>query len=90
MQRRQVLQLAAGAMGPGADTICATAGTPDEIVEKLNAAISAGVNDPGLKAKLLNLGVEPVTMPVKEFQRYVTDEIAKYAKVITATGMKAD
>jgi tripartite-type tricarboxylate transporter receptor subunit TctC len=70
--------------------ICATAGTPDEIVEKLNAAISAGVNDPGLKAKLLNLGVEPVTMPVKEFQKYVTDEIAKYAKVITATGMKAD
>jgi tripartite-type tricarboxylate transporter receptor subunit TctC len=70
--------------------ICATAGTPDEIVEKLNAAISASVNDPGLKAKLLNLGVEPVTMPVKEFQKYVTDEIAKYAKVITATGMKAD
>jgi tripartite-type tricarboxylate transporter receptor subunit TctC len=70
--------------------ICATAGTPDEIVEKLNVAISAGVNDPGLKAKLLNLGVEPVTMPVKEFQKYVTDEIAKYAKVITATGMKAD
>ena len=70
--------------------ICATAGTPDDVVEKLNAAISAGVNDPGLKAKLLNLGVEPVTMPVKEFQKYVVDEIAKYAKVITATGMKAD
>jgi tripartite-type tricarboxylate transporter receptor subunit TctC len=70
--------------------ICATTGTPDDVIEKLNAAISAGVNDPGLKAKLLNLGVEPVTMPVKEFKKYVADEIAKYAKVITATGMKAD
>jgi len=70
--------------------ICATAGTPDDIVEKLNAAISASVNDPGMKAKLLNLGVEPVTMSVKEFKKYVADEIAKYAKVITATGMKAD
>ena len=70
--------------------ICATTGTPDDIVEKLNAAISAGVDDPGLKAKLLNLGVEPVTMSVKEFKKYVADEIAKYAKVITATGMKAD
>ncbi|HMG78487.1 MAG TPA: tripartite tricarboxylate transporter substrate binding protein [Xanthobacteraceae bacterium] len=70
--------------------ICATTGTPDDIVEKLNAAISASVNDPGMKAKLLNLGVEPVTMPVKEFKKYVADEIAKYAKVITATGMKAD
>ena len=29
-------------------------------------------------------------MPVKEFKKYVADEIAKYAKVITATGMKAD
>ena len=70
--------------------ICATAGTPDDIVEKLNVAISAGVNDPGLKAKLLNLGVEPVTMSVAEFRKYVADEIAKYAKVINATGMKAD
>jgi tripartite-type tricarboxylate transporter receptor subunit TctC len=70
--------------------ICATTGTPDDVVEKLNAAISAGVNDPGLKAKLLNLGVEPVTMSVAEFKKYVADEIAKYAKVINATGMKAD
>jgi tripartite-type tricarboxylate transporter receptor subunit TctC len=70
--------------------ICATTGTSDDIVEKLNAAISASVNDPGMKAKLLNLGVEPVTMSVKEFKKYVADEIAKYAKVITATGMKAD
>ena len=70
--------------------MCAPAGTPDEIVDKLNAAISAGVTDPALKTKLLGQGVETVAMPVKEFRKYVTDEIAKYAKVITATGMKAD
>ena len=70
--------------------ICATTGTPDDIVEILNAAISASVNDPGMKAKLLNLGVEPMTMHVAEFKKYVADEIAKYAKVITATGMKVD
>jgi tripartite-type tricarboxylate transporter receptor subunit TctC len=70
--------------------ICATTGTPDDIVEILNAAISASVNDPGMKAKLLNLGVEPMTMHVAEFKKYVADEIAKYAKVINATGMKVD
>ncbi len=70
--------------------ICATTGTPDDIVEQLNAAISVAVTDLGMKAKLLNLGVEPMTMPVKEFKKYVADEIAKYAKVITATGMKVD
>ena len=43
-----------------------------------------------MKAKLLNLGVEPMTMPVKEFKKFVADEIAKYAKVINTTGMKVD
>jgi tripartite-type tricarboxylate transporter receptor subunit TctC len=70
--------------------MCAPAGTPDEIVEKLNAAISAGVTDPALKTKLLGQGVETVAMPVNEFKKYVADEIAKYAKVIAATGMKMD
>jgi tripartite-type tricarboxylate transporter receptor subunit TctC len=70
--------------------MCAPAGTPDEIIDKLNAAISAAVTDPALKTKLLGQGVETVAMPVNEFKKYVTDEIAKYAKVIATTGMKAD
>ncbi len=70
--------------------MCAPTGTPDEIIEKLNAAISAAVTDPALKTKLLGQGVETVAMPVNEFKKYVTDEIAKYAKVIATTGMKAD
>jgi tripartite-type tricarboxylate transporter receptor subunit TctC len=70
--------------------MCAPAGTPDEVVDKLNAAISASVTDPALKTKLLGQGVETLAMPVNEFKKYVADEIAKYAKVITATGMKAD
>jgi tripartite-type tricarboxylate transporter receptor subunit TctC len=70
--------------------MCAPTGTPDEIINKLNAAISAAVTDPALKTKLLGQGVETVAMPVNEFKKYVTDEIAKYAKVIATTGMKAD
>ena len=70
--------------------MCAPTGTPDEIIEKLNAAISAAVTDPALKTKLLGQGVETVAMPVNEFKNYVTDEIAKYAKVIATAGMKAD
>src|SRR5580658_7790943 len=68
--------------------LCATTGTPDDIIEKLNAATTAGVTDPGLKAKLLNLGVEPMTMTVAEFKKFVTAEIAKYAKVIAFAGLK--
>jgi len=70
--------------------MCAPTGTPDEIIEKLNAAISAGVTDPALKAKLLGQGVETAAMPVAEFKKFVTTEIAKYAKVIEFAGIKVE
>ena len=68
----------------------APTGTPDEIVAKLNAAISACVTDPGLKSRLLGLGVEPVAMSVVDFKKFVADEIAKYAKVIDFAGIKVE
>ena len=70
--------------------ICAPTGTPDEIIEKLNAAITACVTDPSLKARLLNLGVEPTPMSVADFRKFVAAEIAKYAKVIQFAGIKVD
>jgi tripartite-type tricarboxylate transporter receptor subunit TctC len=70
--------------------ICAPTGTPDDIIEKLNAAITACVTDPSLKSRLLNLGVEPMPMSVAEFKKFVADEIAKYAKVIKFAGIKVE
>ncbi len=70
--------------------ICAPTGTPNDIIEKLNAAITACVADPSLKSRLLNLGVEPMPMSVAEFKKFVADEIAKYAKVIQFAGIKVE
>ena len=70
--------------------ICAPTGTPDEIIEKLNAAITACVTDPNLKSRLLNLGVEPMPMSVADFRKFVAAEIAKYAKVIQFAGIKVE
>ena len=70
--------------------ICAPTGTPNDIIEKLNAAITACVTDPSLKSRLLNLGVEPMPMSVAEFKKFVADEIAKYAKVIQFAGIKVE
>lgn len=70
--------------------ICAPTGTPDDIIEKLNAATSACVTDPALKARLLNLGVEPTPMSVADFRKFVAEEIAKYAKVIQFAGIKVE
>jgi Tripartite tricarboxylate transporter family receptor len=65
-------------------------GTPDEVVEKLNAATTASVTGPDLKSRLLNLGIEPMPMSVANFRKFVTDEIAKYAKVIQFAGVKVE
>ena len=70
--------------------ICAPTGTPDEIVEKLNAATTASVTDPNLKSRLLNLDVEPMPMLVANFKKFVADEIAKYAKVIQFASIKVE
>jgi len=70
--------------------ICAPTGTPNDIIEKLNAAITTCVTDPSLKSRLLNLGVEPMPMSVAEFKKFVADEIAKYAKVIQFAGIKVE
>jgi len=70
--------------------ICAPTGTPDEIVEKLNAATTASVADQNLKSRLLGLGVEPMPMSVANFKKFVADEIAKYAKVIQFAGIKVE
>jgi len=70
--------------------ICAPTGTPDEIIEKLNAATTACVTDPNLKSRLLNLGVEPMPMSVANFKKFVADEIAKYAKIIQFASIKVE
>ena len=70
--------------------MCAPTGTPDEVIEKLNAATTASVTDPNLKSRLLNLGVEPMPMSVANFTKFVADEIAKYAKVIQFAGVKVE
>ncbi len=70
--------------------ICAPAGTPAEIVEKLNAAVSAAVIEPAFKERLLNLGVVPAPLSVAAFKSFVTEEIAKYAKVISFANIKVE
>jgi tripartite-type tricarboxylate transporter receptor subunit TctC len=70
--------------------ICAPAGTPAEIVDKLNATVAAAITDPTLKERLLNLGVVPAPLPVDAFKIFVTEEIAKYAKVISFANIKVE
>ncbi len=68
--------------------IAAPAGTPPDIVVKLNTAINAVLNDPALKPKFANLGAEPAPMTPAEFGKFIAGQIDKWGKVIKFAGIK--
>jgi tripartite-type tricarboxylate transporter receptor subunit TctC len=70
--------------------IGAPAGTPPEIVDRLNREINAGLADPALKARLAELGGTIVTGTPADFHRLIVAETAKWGKVVKFAGIKAE
>jgi tripartite-type tricarboxylate transporter receptor subunit TctC len=70
--------------------ITAPAGTPADVVAKLAAGIVAAGDDATFKSRLVALGVESTPMTTAQFSKFVTDEIAKWAKVVQFASIKAD
>lgn len=68
--------------------IAAPAKTPRAIVDTLNSAIVRAVNSPDLRARLLDQGAEPVGNTPEQYTAFIEREIAKWAKVIKAAGIK--
>jgi tripartite-type tricarboxylate transporter receptor subunit TctC len=80
---------------PGYDTsgwfgVGAPAGTPVEIVEKLNKEINAGLADPKMKARFAELGASTMITTPADFVTYVAAETDKWAKAVRFSGAKAD
>lgn len=70
--------------------ILAPANTPRPIVDRLNADFRKILADPEMKAQLLTQGVEPSPSTPEEFGRFLTGEIARWEKVVKATGARVD
>jgi tripartite-type tricarboxylate transporter receptor subunit TctC len=64
--------------------------TPPEIIAKLNAHVNAVLADPAVKAKLVDLGGEPLIGPPEAFGKMVTAETEKWEKVVKAAGLKVE
>jgi tripartite-type tricarboxylate transporter receptor subunit TctC len=63
--------------------------TPAAIIEKLNKEINAIIRDPGMKARLISLGIEPLSMTSAEFGKRIADDTEKWAKIIKFANIKA-
>jgi len=66
------------------------AGTPSEIVQKINAGALAGLADPAVKAKVQQIGYVPVGSTPEELAAMLKAEIAKWHAVIKDAGLKME
>jgi tripartite-type tricarboxylate transporter receptor subunit TctC len=72
------------------NAVLAPAGTPDDIIRRLNTAIVKIVHTPDIREKLAAQGAEPVGDSPEQFGKYLQAEVAKWAKVVKLSGAKLD
>ena len=66
------------------------AGTPGDIVARLNSEYAKAVADPAVRQKLVDAGIEPVTSTPEQMASYVKSETAKWAQVIKQANIKVE
>lgn len=66
------------------------AGTPREVVAKLNREMASIVRLPDVQARLRGMGAEPVGSTSDEFRRQIGSELSTLGKLVKSIGMKVD
>jgi tripartite-type tricarboxylate transporter receptor subunit TctC len=70
--------------------LLAPAGTPPDIVKKINAAVVEVLKAPDMKAKLEGDGAEVVANTPEEFAKFLRDDTASWTKVVKDAGIKPE
>ncbi len=65
-------------------------GTPRDIVSKINAEVTRISGVPEMRARIVELGFQPVAMSVSDAENYIRADVERWAKVIRDAGIKAD
>jgi tripartite-type tricarboxylate transporter receptor subunit TctC len=65
-------------------------GTPSGIIERLNREINAGLADPGVKAKLAEVGGTPLAYTPDELRAVIASDAVKWAKVVKQAGIEPE
>jgi tripartite-type tricarboxylate transporter receptor subunit TctC len=68
--------------------LIAPRGTPPDVVQKVNAAVNATLNDPVVRQRLLDEGSEILLMTPAETGAFMRAENARWVKVVREAGIK--
>jgi tripartite-type tricarboxylate transporter receptor subunit TctC len=70
--------------------VLAPAATPREIINRLNADFNRIITAPDMQARMLEFGFEAMGGPPERFSTLIKEELAKWAPVIKAAGVRID
>ncbi len=65
-------------------------GTPAEIIDTLNREIAAGLADPGMTARIADLGGTPLPGSAADFAKLIAQDTAKWGEVVSRAGLKVE
>ncbi len=70
--------------------VLAPAATPRDIVDTLAAAVIKAARSPDIRSRLIEQGAEPIGNTPEEFARQLREEVARWNKVVAASGIRVD
>jgi tripartite-type tricarboxylate transporter receptor subunit TctC len=68
----------------------APGGTPRDLVNRLSAETAKAIHESDIRERFNQIGIEPVGNTPEQARTFLVEEIAKWAKVITTAGVKAE
>lgn len=68
----------------------APAGTPEAVVQKLNAAVTQALKDPELAKRLQDQGGEPSPMSAQQFRDFIKTETAQFQRIVETAKITAE
>lgn len=85
-----VAEVLPGYEGDGWQGIYMPAGTPKEVVARMNVEIAKILKQPDVQQKLMDLGLQPVGNSVEEFERISRSELDKWSKLAKANNIRIE
>ena len=70
--------------------LIAPAGTPRDVIEKLNAATQKAIAQPAIREKFAGIGAEATGGTPEQFAAYIRDDLSKWTRIVKDANVKVD